>query len=391
VPDEATLPNCRSDLHGRFLDKPLLCAGPRPGGGPESVYVFYSDYATEPWPESTPRIVGQTATPGPLAWSPGRIDVRRPGGTLDEEGTGAAPVVLGGGEHAGRIVCAWRPNFPTGGTPVCMYSDDGGASWGPSAPMALDQCGADPIYPVEARDLPAELDEGANTLPSIAADPVDWQRVYVAFWGKSTPWGGNVDLYIAQSLDGGATFLPANTLHLTDAHLGDTAAGTQVDEVMPAVAVDRFHGVDLFWYAMIETEQGVMVQPKWARIASFSGSVTPAQVFRQALGPSFALPESGGEPAPLGDYYTIASSGCLVYAVWMGAQEGSMNIYVSRMSLCPADVVADGVLDAADVAAFTRAYAAGDLAADLNHDGVVDARDLALFLESMSCDCAGGP
>src|SRR5262249_45864509 len=153
---------------------------------------------------------------------------------------------------------------------------------------------------------------------------------------------GNVDLYIAQSRDGGRHFLPQNTLHLTDAHLGDEVdGGPEVDQVLPSITVDRFHRVHILYHAMTRTGTSATFRAKWAMIPSFSAGVTPAQVVKAPLAPVFSQPHlNGGGVSSLLDYDMIASSGCLVYAVYVSAHEGTaanphtMNIYVSKIDLC---------------------------------------------------------
>ena len=54
---------------------------------------------------------------------------------------------------------------------------------------------------------------------------------------------------------------------------------------------------------------------------------------------------------------------------------------------CPADVNGDGVVDLADVQAFTAAFLAGDSSADLNIDGVFDLADLHAFVLSFNAGC----
>ena len=71
--------------------------------------------------------------------------------------------------------------------------------------------------------------------------------------------------------------------------------------------------------------------------------------------------------------------------------DGAMNIYVSKIDLCAADVVADGTIDAADVLAFGAALSAGAPAADVNQDQTVNAQDVTSFMESLACGCGGVP
>ncbi len=399
---------CR--LTCQILDKPFCAVGPD-AAGIERMHLFFSDFAYIDPASGGPEMFGRsTADLATLTWDPDRFNIRRPGAAANEEGVAVIPVVLTGAPVRGRIVCVWRPTYPTGGTPVSMYSDDGGKNWLPTGgPTLLNQSGssssgtglsaaASPIYPVEERDLP-NGGEGnlVNTVPGVAVDPLDSRLVYAVFWGKSqgpADQRANVDLYIAQSRDGGATFPPQSTLHLTDAQLGDapSSGGPAVAQFMPAITVDGMHGLNLLYYRMTDTGNGVEFQAKWARVPDPASGLMPAVLPNHVLSPKFTQPiVTGHGIGSLRDFQMIASNKTLVYAAYMSAHEGgAMNIYLTRINLCAADVTADGVVSAADVAAFTGALGTGEQAADVNGDGSVNGEDVNSFLYSLTNGCAGG-
>ncbi len=404
---------CRQDLRGTVLDKPFMAVGPRfDAPAVQTLYLFFTDFLA-PTPAKPGDVVDQppgqvfgrvTSDLKTLAWDPARIQVRRSGAGHNEVAVAIIPVVLTGPPHAGRVVCVWRPtnpadpSYPLGRTPETMYSDDGGATWlPPGGPISLDHSGADLIYAVNDVDLPDRaVGVNVNTVPGVAVDPTDSRLVYVVFWGKSsafTELDGNVDLYVAQSRDGGASFDPKDTLHLTDDLLGDTVeAGPPVDQVLPAIAVDQFHGVNVLYYAQTQTAAGIFFLPKWARITDFAGQVKPSQVTTRALGPAFARPVlTGGGVGSLRDYMMIAASGPLLYATYASTQEASMNIYVNRIDLCRADVSPDGVVDSADLLAFGAAVGTGSAAADVNNDGAVTGEDLSEFVQAFVAGCGAAP
>ncbi len=401
------------------VDKPYLAIGPSTASGhPETLSSFFT--VGQLTICCTPvGLVGRRTLDLSPTWSSTSIDVRR-GAALpaepNEQGIAFAHAVLGSNpnsaeQHIGRIVAVWRPFFPTGGTPVTLHSDDDGATWlgapgNDQVPVLLDHSysssnqDGDPIYPVDPGDFPSAASVSVNTVPAVSVDPLDPRKVYVIFWGSSDHSGSvarrNIDLYIAQSTDFGATFSPVTTLHVVDSLLGEDVpvGSTPINQIQPSIVVDQFHGVNIFYYKMVDTGSAVTYQAKYARITNFSADPALLHIDVKALAPAFAQPyRSDGSLAPMKEYEWIAASGCQVYVAYMSCHEGDgfQNIYVSRVTLCPADVVADGTLDSADVAGFGAALSSGSPAADLNHDQAIDGLDVNCFIESMTCGCPGTP
>ncbi len=97
------------------------------------------------------------------------------------------------GPHRGRIYCSWMDRTAAGTTDILLaYSDDRGNTWTPAAPVT-DQLG---------------LVDRFNHWMSV--DPTSGD-VFVSFYDTRNDWTGfryATDVYLSQSKDGGATWLP---------------------------------------------------------------------------------------------------------------------------------------------------------------------------------------
>jgi hypothetical protein len=255
--------------------------------------------------------------------------------------------------------------------------------------------GPEPIYPFNESTATPGNTFRPTAYPSVAIDPSNPQFVYVVFSASSQPHIGSgddqdIDLYIAQSIDGGQTFPVNRRLRITNAQLGD-AVGT--DQFMPSITIDQYGGVNLLYFRIGPTaphasdaipEPDVVVE--YARIASFAVPLSQTIVVRHLTLPWRAV-------SALQDYLTIASSGCNIYACYPKAEgDGlSQNVYISRISACVADVDSDGVVDEQDIAAFTTAYLTAQAPADVDQDGVVSSGDIQTFVTGYSCGCGVPP
>lgn len=388
------------------IDKGLLAVGPGPSG--QAMYCGFT--ATGFCGPSRPLVARRSdgSVPG-TTWS-GDLAIN-PGSQCAETGIGAAPVVIQSGLNVGRVVLAYG-QFGTGDTPWVAFSDGQGNtgtwswsatgslpgqithSYAPSSPGAL-------IYPANHQHLPGTF--VFHNFPSIATDPNQPNRVYVAFCGRSTDDSSanskNVDLYVAQSTDAGATFSFQNVLHITDAMLSE---GDGADQFLPAVTVDALGGVDVLFYTTSPYVQpddtpdaDVMLQARLVRIPSFSGSLTGGlQVWKLAQ-PFHAWVDLGtGNPKFVGDYNGACTAGCSSWFSFMqtaAASNGDLyyGIYVAKLDVCSlvADLDTNGALNAADAGAFVSAFSAGAPEADVNHDAAVDANDVAAFAQCVNCGC----
>lgn len=176
---------------------------------------------------------------------------------------------------------------------------------------------------------------------------------------------------------------------ITDAMLGDDPG---VDQFFPVVTVDGFGGINLAYVRMDNVE--AMVPPMrvmYTRMPNWNTMPTPDVTL--ALTPSFPVPHLPSNPTLQGidEYISIASSGCLIYVSHFECEPefnySTTNVYVTRISICIADVDDNGLVEIDDVAEFGSAYASHTTPADVNRDGVCNAGDIAAFLNAYSCGC----
>ncbi|MBK7403216.1 MAG: exo-alpha-sialidase [Phycisphaerales bacterium] len=338
---------------------------------------------------------------------------------------GAVGVVLDGG----RLVAVLRDhnNEYNFGRPYIVWSDDDGATWSSSdgtLPLVLD-----PDQIIEATTIGAtdsggcSAPQGGDTplwvdrrkcAPSIAVDhapePID--HVYVAFSARSAADATNTDIYIARSIDGGATWPsgPLNILQLTDAMLGltdpdDTDPITGVDQFVPAIAVDSCGGIDLMFYDdradSDRADQYSTVDVYFARVTGF-GTPNVAVETTRLTAESFPA-DHCTTPAMegfLGDYHNMAASAdgrwlWLAYIArvsdpvlgWSGK-----NCYVHRVHLnClqSADFNADGAVTPSDAAAFAAAWSIREPEADADLNWTVDPDDLVTYIDWYQSESGG--
>lgn len=337
--------------------------------------------------------------------SPNRITAGDASDPCRRIGFGAAPVVVpANGLHPIRLVTVYTPESEGQDLPEVSYNqnfesqpeigwvltdtDPGPASG--SGRLDHYNMAVFPIYKFNQSDI-----TGGNIVttnyPSIAIDRTNPQRVYIAFAGKAenTLSNGNVDLFVALSTDGGASFLPQNVLRITDAQLYDPVFGPDLegtDQFMPAVTVDNFGGVNLVYFRLTNGDiDGWMLDVCYARIASFSGSLTGPVATRRLRPPGWT---PVGDPARLGDYISIDTSGCDVWVAYPRADTaGHYNVYAQRISLCAADVDSDAAVTNSDAVAFLSAYSSQQTPADINRDGQVNIWDAQEFVTSFTCGC----
>lgn len=311
------------------------------------------------------------------------------------DGHGAFPVVVPSGPFAGRLVVAFTP-MATSNYPIAAFVNPPSVTWYDwtsgqwQARVDLVQMTVDPasrILPLSDDDVPGSFP--IRAFPSMAVDPTNASSVYITFAGTvdaSVP-DRNLDLFIARSTDGGSSFGFSNRLRVTDSMLGD-GAGT--DQFMPSIWVDGFGGVNLLYYRVgvptTDSDMFPFVQAMYARFAQFQGPLTanPSVI---PLSPLFQPPTTlGGQH--MGDYCMIAGTGCLLFPCFISTHEGSSNFYVSRISLCKADVDSDGYVNPpADANQFASAFINAQPAADIDGNGVIDASDVVLVQQALTCGC----
>jgi hypothetical protein len=192
-------------------------------------------------------------------------------------------------------------------------------------------------------------------------------------------------LYIAQSIDGGASFPVQKIVQLTDSQLGDPPAS---DQFMPAITVDKFGGVNLLYFrrSVPAGDLALQYDVNYARIANFTVPLSGTIQVRR-LTPRFnPVPVTGGT---LGHYLMMDHSGCEVWVAYPRADNvlGVCDVFVQHINISAADVTDDADVTPIDMAAFVNALSAGDPSADLNHDGILNAIDVQTFVTAYSCGC----
>lgn len=402
------------------FDKPLLAVGPGQSGNGVAMYLGWEEWATPNgsggWDCAPPLpnpplnrlwIKGASAaTPAELTLSAADPDFRVAPeipipGCMDLEhceywGRAIYPLVL---PTSGRLLVAasdtrprlaHAPHIPNGpwhrnnGLPWVVSSDDGGQIW--TAPVLL---GTNLDPPASWNDESAE-----GSWPALASHPTDGNIVYAVFPGFApAPPTANVDVYIARSDNGGATFPALQTLRLSDDMLhGVQGISGWPNQVRPAVAVDGCGGVNLLFYDNINDPNMGMASPRlidayYVRITNFENP-SLRRIFKKRL-TTEAFPQTG---LGVGDYIQIAASQHRVYPAYVARLSisddwGPQVLMVNRIIVCPADVSTDGAIDTADVAAFGSAYVTAAPQADVNGDGTVDCMDVIDFQAAYTCGC----
>ncbi len=325
-------------------------------------------------------------------------------------GLGAMPLVIQAGPAAGRLILGWSDRWHP---PSIAYSDTGGddiqdpsqprwhsaqslSGWTDytTTPPTTGSVSGVGVHnsPTDPQPVPGNLT--VMSVPQLAADPVHPSTVYAVFTGRTSSTGSNLDLFIALSLDGGASFNSGNIVHIADDQLRPAGTGEgESDEYLPSIAIDALGGINLLFLRTTSPDSSSLadtrVTARYARWPGFASLTSGARAFTQDLSDPFV---------PWGtfsgnDYQMITASGCDVYAGWASDQSGNWEVYVSHIDLypcyipVPADVDSNGVVNPADAAAFTNAFIAGTPPADVDHSGTVTTNDATLFLQSYACGC----
>lgn len=403
------------------VDKGVLVAGPPPGGGADQLNLFYAWMPQPIPPNDSSRLRGMISPPAPSSFAVG------PSGG-NHGGPNGAVIVRNQPTMLGHIVVAYAAPepVPTPAEPLpnvyeprATRSTDGGASWVNSInptraakPSAAAQYEDIVWFRPVPRTTPPNADPYPNVLPelgpyvfntpSLAADRSNESTMYMAFLGRTlstsvlTPQNfDNIDLMIAQSIDGGADFsgnpLGSQVLHITDADLGDPPGSIQF---LPAITVDGSGGVHVFYY--VAWLDGVWkFQVKLATIPVFRVQSPRPTIQFLELTPPFDME---GSPSPslsdnrrfFGEYIQADSWKCDVWGAFVAREAGQVAVstFASQVNFCmDADANRDGAVNTLDPSQFAHFYALNDSRADLNHNSLVEAGDITRFLESYSCAC----
>lgn len=301
-----------------YRDKDLMAADSNPASPHAgTVYLVWSDDQYTGCPQNfttnfvTRSIVLSRSTDGGVSWS-----------TPIALGSGC----VGAGDPAvgadGSVYVAWFDcNSGTGDRELVRKSTDGGVTFSPAvaAGSGLTRC-SDPLPGARFRD--------AGGAPTLATDPSDAARVYVA-WSSCTP-SAQEDVFFSRSTDGGATWSP------TPLRVNDDGTSNPRDQFFPAITVDDQGVIRAMWgddrldtvnagghnydiFAAASTDHG----------ASFGTNV---RVTTQSSDPDI---DNGG--TFIGDYFGIAPCGT---AVWDDTRNGNQDIYAAAL-----DQNSDGIVD----------------------------------------------
>lgn len=382
------------------LDKPLMAAGPLAHGLTQRLFVaWYNGVGTgcggvHSWGLRSLDTTGDTWPSAPV-----RIEPNPPGSSPCRfMGSGHAPVILPSGVNTGRAVVAYMNGDPTDSDPgeaianalprvVHSTTSMPELLWNPSIARINYPVGSpDRIFAVDDTAIPGTF--GVASYPGIAFDPTNPSVVYVIFAGqRGSKTNGNHDLYIGRSNDGGVTFESSRILRLSDFLL---SAPEGSDQFMPWVAVDEYGGVNILYYQTRTdppyTEANPGVDAYYAHIPSYSASISQP-IYRVRLTPTsftFNVP-----PLPnvqsLGEYQMVCATGCYAYVCYVSTHEGAYNYYVRQIlvnAACVVDFNQDSDLNALDMQAFLNGYADQDPRADIDANGVFSASDVAEFVNA---------
>jgi hypothetical protein len=410
---------------GEGPDKPALAFGPAlsPDTGERMHLIFSRGYA----PDGDDQMHGLTSSSSPLGdvWPDPSTNFPVGPDTNGTVGQGVAPIVVQSStlRSGPRMVVAYNPSFHTFyELPKATWDD--GAGW--STPAGPDHF-IDPGTGLPTLILGTPVSPAPGLIyqfPSIAHDPrsvvvinpdytyYSADSVYLVFSGVVSG-SDNIDLFIALSTDGGATFPQEHVLHVLDSDLGDASG---VMQLRPAVTVDPDGGVDIVYLAV--SPQGVEDTPPWRyqgkflRITNFmhvEHEALPQTLVHLDLAPQYDLTGVVGfdfDQVGLGHYLSIDSRDCGIYAGFPSRHENTsdssrpVSMYVSRIQYCGPDLTCYANCDAStttpllnvnDFTCFLQAYAIGEPYA--NCDGSttqpeLNVQDFTCFLQKFGMGCS---
>jgi PASTA domain len=301
-----------------FRDRDHIAADSHPSSSHAgTVYLAWSDDQYAGCPHNfganfvTRQIMFSRSTDGGVSWS-----------TPISLGSGCLEAAIPAVGADGSVYVAWFDcNIRGGDRELVRKSTDGGASFSPAvaAGSGLARC-PDPLPGARFR-------LSGEAAPTIATDPTDAARVYVA-WSSCTP-AAQADVFLSRSTDGGATWS-------SPLRVNDDGTSNPRDQFFPAITVDDQGVVRAMWgddrldtvnpgghnydiFAAASTDHG----------ASFGANV---RVTTQSSDPDV---DNGG--TFIGDYWDLAPCGT---PVWGDTRNGNQDIYAAGL-----DQNGDGIVD----------------------------------------------
>jgi hypothetical protein len=372
----------------RPAEKGMAAIGPCPGGsGCEALYgVSLSPTLTSPggyarW-DAVP--TGLPSTFGPIA---------------SDIGYGFWPLVLRHGDVTGRVVVGGLESSTIGSRTRVTLSDTGGSSWTTAHVFAnyaaQPTSGVIVAMPGDQSTPPTDFFAGTSFFESGfcsgAADPNDSHNLVFAFCGL--PDGqNNVDVFVAVSTDGGASFgapTSPTVYRIPDWMLRRSDESTPSHELQPAITIDVYGGVDLMVMrtATNSLSTASMRFARWPNLASLTGGAAPQTLL--SLTGEFTVDASFPVGAGMSgnDYQMITTSGCYLWCFYSRSGQASGNVYVRRIDVCPpaadiADFDRDSTVTTSDAVAFMAAYATGASTADVDGNQTINAADAVTYLNA---------
>lgn len=170
--------------------------------------------------------------------------------------------------------------------------------------------------------MPDELNGGFRSaaLPSLAVAP-DTGDLVVA-WNDDR--GGNVNVWLSRSTDGGATF--SDPIHVNDIARGD--------QFQPAVAVGANGTVIVSWFDRRADPQNRLAEVYVARSVDGGRTFGPGvRVGTQRFDPALAAPPAPSGNLFFGDYQGLTVAGGTVIPFWNDPRTGLQQIWSARLPL----------------------------------------------------------
>ena len=299
-----------------FRDKDLLAADSNPASSHAgTVYLAWSDDQYSGCPQNfgtnfvTRSIMFSRSIDGGVSWS-----------TPISLGSGCLEAAIPAVGADGSVYVAWF-DCNSGDRELVRKSTDGGVTFSPAVAAASGLMRCPNPLPGASFRVDAEY-------PSIATDPTDATRVYVA-WSSCTATSQS-DVFLSRSTDGGATWSP------TALRVNDDGTSNPRDQFFPAITVDDQGVVRAMW----GDDRLDTVNPGGHDYDIFAAASTDHGA---SFGPNVRVttqssdPDAGNGGTFIGDYFGIAACGT---PVWDDTRNGNQDIYAAGL-----DENGDGIVD----------------------------------------------
>jgi photosystem II stability/assembly factor-like uncharacterized protein len=203
---------------------------------------------------------------------------------------------------------------------VVRRSTDGGQTFGP--PVSISPSIPQPTIPI--RQETREDRWRFFSVISAAADPMDANRLYIAWSDPSVLETEGMQVVISHSSDGGASWsLPERLSH--------DPTGVVRDHITPVIAVGPNGQVHAMWLDRRDDPENRLFHAYYT--SSTDGGETWEADRRVSTHPfdlNIGLPPISRNAA--GDYWGLAVAGDRVYAAWTDTRNRQQDIYTARLA-----------------------------------------------------------